>query len=104
MACNTVHSIKTPGPGLCCTALQQGLLTPPPPGTILPVYTPGSAASLPPGRIAEVTDAGGHCASCMIVGSSSAKHRGRPVLKFIRGGPTCPSSTAGCCLPSGASI
>lgn len=104
VACTTYHSAKTQGPGTCCLAVQSGALTPPPAGTILPVYTPGSAASLPIGRIAQVTDSAGHCASCMIVGSSSRKHPGRPVLKYIRGGPSCPTSSQGCCTLSGASI
>jgi len=104
VACNSTHSSKVQGPGTCCLAVQSGALIPPAPGTILPVYTPGSAGTLPPGRIAQVTDSAGHCASCMIVGSSSAKHRGRPVLKYIRGGPTCPTSQAGCCTLQGTSI
>jgi hypothetical protein len=104
MACVNTHSTKVQGAGLCCTAVQSGLLTPPAPGVILPQYAPGQAATLPPGRITQVTDAGGHCASCMIVGSSSKKHPGKPVLKFIRGGPTCPSSGTGCCTTTGLTI
>lgn len=99
VACTTTHRVSSnvQGAGLCCQAVQSGLLTPPPKGTTLPVYTPGSASTLPAGRITVVTDAAGHCASCMIVGSASKKHPGRPVLKFIRGGPSCPSATGGCC-------
>jgi hypothetical protein len=33
----------------------------------------------------------------MIVGSSSRSHPGKPVLKFIRGGPGCPTGGSGCC-------
>lgn len=98
MACTSVHSTKVQGPGTCCLAVQSGALTPPPAGTTLPQYTPGTAASYPAGRIATVTDSAGHCASCLIVGSSSRKHPGRPVLKFIRGGPACPTSSQGCCI------
>lgn len=104
MACTTYHTTKTQGAGLCCQAVQSGALTPPPIGTILPAYTPGSAATLPVGRIVQVTDAGGHCASCMIVGSKSTKHPGRPVLKYIRGGPTCPTATQGCCTLAGTGL
>lgn len=94
--CVPKHSSTVQGAGLCCQQVGAGL-TPPPPGTVLPVYQKGQAASLPPGRIVGVTDSGGHCASCMIVGSTSPKHPGRPVLKFIRGGPSCPTSRSGCC-------
>jgi hypothetical protein len=97
VACVTTHSSKVQGAGLCCQAVQSGALIAPPAGTILPQYTPGSARNLPAGRITAVTDAQGHCGSCMIVGSSSKKHPGAPALKFIRGGPQCPSSTQGCC-------
>jgi hypothetical protein len=102
MPCSTTHSTKVQGAGLCCAAVASGALTPPPPGTILPAYTPGQASTLPPGRITTVTDSGGHCASCMIVGSRSAKHPGRPVLKFIRGGPSCPTAGTGCCAMAAA--
>lgn len=95
--CSPTHSVKTQGAGLCCAAVAAGQLVKPPAGTTLPVYTPGAAASLPTGRIAQVTDSGGHCASCMIVGSSSRKHFGKPVLKFIRGGPGCAVAGSGCC-------
>jgi hypothetical protein len=94
--CVPKHSSTVQGAGLCCQQVGAGL-TAPPPNTILPVYQPGQAATLPPGRIVGVTDAGGHCASCMIVGSTSKKHPGQPVLKFIRGGPSCPKSRTGCC-------
>jgi hypothetical protein len=98
MACVTTHSgPRVQGPGLCCQAVATGALTPPPPGTTLPQYIPGMAKTLPAGRITQVTDAAGHCASCMIVGSSSRKNPGAPVLKFIRGGPSCPSTMHGCC-------
>ena len=98
MACTTTHTSKVQGAGLCCQAVQSGQLVAPPPGTTLPVYAPHQAAAVfAAGRGVMVTDAAGHCASCMIVGSRSAKHPGRPVLKFIRGGPSCPSSTTGCC-------
>lgn len=94
MACVNTHSSKVPGAGLCCNAVAQGLLILPPGTATLPVYTPGSEASFPH---VQVTDAGNHCATCMIVGSRSAKHPGRPVLKFIRGGLGCPSTRTGCC-------
>lgn len=103
MACVTTHSGgRVQGAGLCCQQVQAGALTPPPPGTILPVYTPGSAASLPAGRRVQVVDSAGHCATCMIVGSKSKKHPGRPVLEFIRGGPGCPTAGTGCCAMAGA--
>jgi hypothetical protein len=95
--CNPTHSSKVQGNGLCCAALAAGQLVKPAAGTTLPQYTAGSAATLPVGRITQVTDSGGHCASCMIVGSSSRKHPGKPVLKFIRGGPGCPVAGSGCC-------
>jgi hypothetical protein len=94
--CVPKHSSTVQGAGLCCQQVGAGL-TVPPPGTVLPVYQKGQAAALPPGRIVQVTDSGGHCASCMVVGSTSPKHPGRPVLKFIRGGPSCPTSRSGCC-------
>jgi hypothetical protein len=99
MACTTTHSGgKLPGAGLCCTAVQQGQLVAPPAGTILPVYQPGqSAAVFAAGRAVAVSDVNQKCGTCMIVGSSSRKHQGRPVLKFIHGGAQCPSSTTGCC-------
>lgn len=102
MACNTTHSSKVAGAGLCCNAVQQGLLTPPAPGTTLPVYTPGSSGTLPPGRAVTVSDTAGHCGTCMIVGSSSRKHPGKPVLKYIRGGFGCPTAGTGCCAMAGA--
>lgn len=104
MACTTTHSSKVQGAGLCCTEVSAGRLVPPPPGTTLPVYNPGDADAgrIPAGRISQVTDAAGHCASCMIVGSTSKKHPGKPVLKFVRGGPTCPTSSTGCCAMAGA--
>jgi hypothetical protein len=87
-----------PGAGLCCAQVGVGL-TPPPPGTKLAPYVAGQAdaGQIPAGRIVQVTDAGGHCASCMIVGSTSKKHPGKPVLKFVRGGPLCPTAGTGCC-------
>jgi hypothetical protein len=97
VACTYKHSSTVQGPGLCCQAVQNGGLIVPPAGTILPQYTPGSAATLPAGRHVQVVDSGGHCATCMIVGSTSKKHPGKPVLKFIRGGPGCPTSSTGCC-------
>lgn len=98
MPCVTTHSGgKVQGAGLCCSAVQAGLLTPPPPGTLLPQYVPGSSGTYGAGRITQVTDARGHCASCLIVGSKSRKHPGKPVLLFIEGGPGCPTSGTGCC-------
>jgi len=101
MACSPTHSTRTPGAGLCCTAVTQGLLHPPPPGTILPVPVgPGSLTAYclaNPAQCAVVTTAKGHCAHCMIVGSRSVAHPGKPVLKFMYGGPTCPSTVTGCC-------
>lgn len=94
MACVNTHSSKVPGAGLCCNAVAQGLLILPPGTATLPVYTSGSESNFPH---VQVTDAGGHCATCMIVGSRSAKHPGRPVLKFIRGGLGCPTTRTGCC-------
>ena len=100
MACNTTHSTRSPGAGLCCAAVQGGQLIVPPAGTTLPVYTPGQDLTLPAGRRVQVIDAGGHCGQCMIVGSKSTKHPGRPVLKYVRGGPGCPTSGTGCCALS----
>lgn len=98
MACANTHSSKVQGAGLCCAQVGVGL-TPPPPGTLLPAYQAGQAdaGAIPAGRIVQVTDSGGHCASCMIVGSTSRKHPGKPVLKFLRGGPSCPTAGTGCC-------
>jgi hypothetical protein len=97
--CNTTHSgPKVQGPGLCCQAVASGALTKPAPGTILPVYVTGShGAGLPAGRFTTVTDSKNDCGTCMIVGSKSTKHRGKPVLMFIRGGPGCPVGGSGCC-------
>ena len=102
MACTTTHSGKLQGAGLCCAAVASGALTPPPAGQTLPVYTPGSAGTIPITRRTEVTTANGHCGTCMIVGSKSPKHPGKPVLKFINGGPGCPTSGTGCCALSTA--
>jgi hypothetical protein len=103
MPCNTTHSGgRVQGAGKCCQLVQSGQLVPPPAGTTLPAYTPGSSGTLPANRRAQTTDAAGHCATCMIVGSSSRKHPGKPVLRFIRGGPGCPTSGTGCCAMAGA--
>jgi hypothetical protein len=103
MACNTTHSGgRVQGAGKCCQLVQSGQLVPPPPGTTLPAYTPGSSGTLPANRRAQTTDSSGHCSTCMIVGSSSRKHPGKPVLRFIRGGPGCPTSGTGCCAMAGA--
>ena len=99
-ACASTHSGKVQGAGLCCAQIGvAGGLVAQPPGTTLPTYTPGQAraGTIPQGRIVQVTDAAGHCASCMIVGSTSKKHPGQPVLKFVRGGPACPTAGTGCC-------
>ena len=103
LACTTTHSAKVQGAGLCCQFVGvAGGLTPPPAGTTLPQYTAGSAASVfAAGRGVMVTDSQGHCGSCMVVGSKNKKHPGKPVLKFVRGGPSCPSSTTGCCALQG---
>lgn len=95
--CSTWHSARTQGAGLCCSAVASGALTPPAPGTTLPPYAPGQAATLPAGRSVMVTDSGGHCGTCMIVGSRSTKHPGKPVLRYVRGGPGCPTAGTGCC-------
>jgi hypothetical protein len=100
MACTTTHTSKVQGAGLCCAAVTAGRLTPPPAGTTLPVYSKGQSASYcaaHPQDCATVSDSAGHCGTCMIVGSKSATHPGKPVLKFIHGGPSCPSSSTGCC-------
>jgi hypothetical protein len=103
MPCNTTHSGgRVQGAGKCCQLVQSGQLVPPPAGTTLPAYTPGSSGTLPANRRAQTTDASGHCSTCMIVGSSSRKHPGKPVLRFIRGGPGCPTSGTGCCAMAGA--
>jgi hypothetical protein len=103
MACTTTHSgPRVQGAGTCCAAVQSGALQRPPAGTILPPYVAGShGAGLPAGRSTQVniiTAAGvSECGTCMIVGSKSTKHPGKPVLKFIRGGPGCPVGGSGCC-------
>lgn len=98
MACTTTHSAKVQGAGLCCAAVQSGQLPTPAAGTTLPVYTPGSSAAVfTAGRAVMVTNAAGKCGTCMVVGSKSAKHPGRPVLKYISGGAHCPTSSTGCC-------
>lgn len=103
MACTTTHSSKVQGAGLCCAALQQGKLIAPAPGTVLGPYVAGTAASYSIGtNAAIVTTATNHCGTCLIVGSKNKKHPGRPVLKFINGGPGCPSSSTGCCALSPA--
>jgi hypothetical protein len=102
MPCVTTHrtSGKVQGPGLCCSQVGvAGGLVAPPAGTTLPQYLAGQAdaGQIPAGRIVGVTTATGKCGSCMVVGSSSKKHLGKPVLKFIPGGPTCPTAGTGCC-------
>lgn len=97
MACSNTHGSRVQGPGLCCQAVASGALTKPAAGTTLPPYAPGQSLTLPAGRITMVTDSGGHCGQCMIVGSKSPKHPGKPVLKFVRGGPGCPAAGSGCC-------
>jgi hypothetical protein len=97
MACTTTHRVsnKVQGPGKCCAEVSAGRLVLPPGTTSLPVYNPGDdLRNIFPHS--QVTDAAGHCATCLIVGSKSAKHPGRPVLKYVRGGPGCPTSS-GCC-------
>lgn len=94
MACTTTHSAKAQGPGLCCQQVSNGTLVLPPGTTTLPVFTPGSELTFPH---VSVTDSGGHCGTCMIVGSRSRNHPGLPVLRYVRGGPGCPSTRTGCC-------
>jgi hypothetical protein len=83
MACVDRHSGTVQGPGLCCQQVASGAL----PRTI--------------GAAVLVTDSGGHCGHCMVVGSKSKKHPGVPVLAYRRGNPLgttgCPISSRGCC-------
>lgn len=79
MACTNTHSTKTQGQGLCCQQVASGALAP----TI--------------GATVMVTDSAGHCGHCSVVASKNKKHPGRPVLRYKRGGPGCPTSTSGCC-------
>jgi hypothetical protein len=80
MACVTTHAGgKVQGAGLCCSMVQSGQLG----------KTIGSTVM--------VTDAGGHCGTCNVVASKSKKHLGRPVLRYKRGGPGCPTGGTGCC-------
>jgi hypothetical protein len=99
MPCANHHSGRVQGAGLCCAQVGTGL-TVPGPGTILPVYQPGQAdaGQIPAGRIVQVLYGPAQkCGSCMIVGSTSRKHPGKPVLKFVPGGPSCPTAGTGCC-------
>ncbi len=92
--CTNTHSSRVQGPGLCCQHVGVDLIDPK--GASLPVYVRGLLASNP-GSFphVQVTDSGGHCGTCMIVGTrrSPTVH----VLKFVRGGPGCPSKRTGCC-------
>lgn len=100
MACAQTHSTKVQGAGLCCAAIGAGRLTVPAVGTTLTPYRAGTAASwcaANPQLCANVSDSAGKCGTCMITGSKSQKHLGAPRLQFIHGGPTCPSSSSGCC-------
>ena len=95
MACVTTHrtSTKVQGAGLCCSAVANGSLVKPPGTTTLPQYTPGAALQFPHVLVQTVN---GHCGNCLIVGSKAKAHPGKPVLKFIPGGPGCPGGS-GCC-------
>jgi hypothetical protein len=101
--CIDTHAgARVQGQGLCCKELAAGRLQKQPAGTTLPPYQPGDLAAgrIPVGRFSSGITAGGTrdgCGTCMIVGSASRKHPGKPVLKFVRGGPSCPSSVTGCC-------
>lgn len=77
--CTPTHTVTThvAGPGLCCKMVGP--------------------AFHKIGDTAKVTDKKGHCGTCEIVPSKSAKHTGRPVFKFVRGGQLCPTSVKGCC-------
>jgi hypothetical protein len=99
MACINQHSSTVQGPGLCCTAVSNGQLVLPPGTTRLPPYTQGYNLATNPANFPHVMvqTSTGKCGTCMIVGSSSLKHSGRPVLKFRPGGPGCPTTSRGCC-------
>jgi hypothetical protein len=100
MACNPQlqkHSSRVAGPGLCCSKVGQPGFLAPPAGTVLTQFTPGSELNF---EHIQVTDAGGHCGTCLIVGSKSPKHPGRPVFKYVRGGPGCPTTSSCCALAS----
>lgn len=99
MACSNTHSARVQGAGVCCSHVGVDL-TKPASGTTLPPYQPGgvkNASFMNSIPHVMVTNSLGQCGTCMIVGSRSAKHPGVPVLKFVRGGPGCPSSSHGCC-------
>lgn len=96
VACINKHTSKVPGAGLCCAQVNSGALRTT--ATTLPPYAAGELATNPtlfPHVM--VTTASGKCGTCLIVGSKNAKHPGKPVLKFVPGGPGCPTTTTGCC-------
>lgn len=94
-ACTTTHrtSTKVQGAGVCC-ALVGTTLIPVPGQATYPVYSAATAPTLPH---APAANSLGQCGTCYIAGSKSPKHPGKPILKFIRGGVSCPTTGTGCC-------
>jgi hypothetical protein len=84
MACSNTHttSIKTQGPGVCCTA--------------------AAGQPTPIGARFAATDKNGHCFICEVKSSTSRSHPGVKVFKRgkanVVGSPiSCPSTSGGCC-------
>lgn len=97
MACNPAaqkHSTTVAGAGLCCSKVGQPGFLAPPPGTLLPPYTKGAILSFEHIN----APAGNRCGTCVIAGSKNPMHPGRPILKWIPGGPGCPTSSRCCAL------
>jgi hypothetical protein len=102
MACDPQlqkHSTSAPGAGLCCSKVGQPGFLAPPAGTILATYTPGSERNFE--HIQVQFGPQQKCGTCLIVGSKSPKHPGRPVFKFVPGGPGCPTTSRCCALATG---
>ena len=99
MACVTEHNALVQGPGVCCQQVQSGALKAAAGVTTLPIYVAGYNWATNPDNYPHVmvTDAGGHCATCAIVGSRSKKKPGHLALHYQRGGPGCPITSRGCC-------
>lgn len=96
MACVPKHSTQVAGNGLCCAQVASGALRTT--ATSLPPYIAGELATNPSlFPHVTVTTSKGKCGNCLIVGSKSPKHPGKPVLKFVPGGPGCPVTGTGCC-------
>lgn len=85
MACVTTHKSTgvVQGPGLCCSQVQSGQL-----GKTIGSVGPATTVT---------TKSGPRCGHCEVVASRSAKHPGRPSLRFKFGGTMCASGAHGCC-------